>query len=292
MAQGRTVANRGVCGAHAWFGSAMRNVRRVIQAAGAWSICVLLASCSNPSDQALSRAGLNPGRLRGVVAPGVDLSGLNLVGRDFSGADLHGADLRGCDLRRADLTKANLRGANLNSLPASKLRRALYPEERRSLYYQTNLSDANLSEADLTGADLRNARLVKSKLRFAKLRGARVESNMDETYFFAPALFYDCDLTGADLREVKDASIFKSKLNGADLRGSLWLSCPFTDCDLRGARLEGANLARAWDLSTAQLQGAVYDSETRLPSDVDPKQAGMIRAVRAAGPGAEKPRKR
>ena len=292
MTQGRTVANRGVCGAHAWFGSAMRNVRRVIQAAGAWSICVLLASCSNPSDQALSRAGLNPGRLRGVVAPGVDLSGLNLVGRDFSGADLHGADLGGCDLRRPDLTKANLRGANLSSLPASKLRRALYPEERRSLYYQTNLSDANLSEADLTGANLRNARLVKSNLRFAKLRGALFDLIRLEEVILMPTLFYDCNLEGADLRDVKSAHVFKSKLNGADLRGSLWTSGPFTDSDLRGARLEGADLARAIYLATAQLQGAVYDSETRLPSDVDPKQAGMIRAVRAAGPGAEKPRKR
>ena len=83
------------------------------------------------------------------------------------------------------------------------------------------------------------------------------ESNFDGASFRWSSLVF-ADLTGADL--------YRANLSNADLR----------EADLTRANLMGADLSRALNLSTANLSGAYYNSETQFPPGFDPSAAGMI----------------
>ncbi len=83
------------------------------------------------------------------------------------------------------------------------------------------------------GADLRGAHLYAATLREADLYGA--------------------ELYGANLNWVA--------LSGADLRGA-----NLNSTSLNGADLRGADLRDAIGLTQAQLDEAIIDSDTQLPS--------------------------
>ena len=89
--------------------------------------------------------------------------------------------------------------------------------------------------------------LAKRNYRDAALRGANL----------AQARLAGVDLSGADLRD--------ANLTGADLRKA----------NLRRAVLHNADLTGA-DLQGADLTGAVFDSRTRWPKGVDPRQRGAL----------------
>jgi hypothetical protein len=91
---------------------------------------------------------------------------------------------------------------------------------------------------DLTDSRLSGANLATLNLAGATLRGADLRD----------ACLMEANLAGADLRE-------------ADLEG-VWL----IGADLRGADLCGANL-RCARLRCALLEGAVFDEETKWPSN-------------------------
>ena len=55
--------------------------------------------------------------LRGIVAPGADLSNAILVGTDCRGADLQRADLSNAGLAGSDFSQCNLQGCILGVLP-------------------------------------------------------------------------------------------------------------------------------------------------------------------------------
>lgn len=126
--------------------------------------------------------------LRGLEAPGANLTHIHLPEAFLMEANLPGADLRETGLQRVNLNRANLQGANLEkaNLKGADLRGA-------------NLREANLTHSDLSGADLRGA-----NLRGAVLRGAELWR----------AQFFGADLAGADL---KWAELQGNELHGAKL---------------------------------------------------------------------------
>jgi len=77
------------------------------------------------------------------------------------------------------------------------------------------------------------------------------------------AQLFGADLRGADLRaaNLRGALLIGADLRRADLRGA-----DFTGADLRGADLRGADLRRALFLSPSQLQAALGNRDTRLPT--------------------------
>jgi hypothetical protein len=111
---------------------------------------------------------------------------------------------------------------------------------------------SGLARAGVPGAaDHHRATLLGAKLRRADLRGANLRG----------AVLVGADLSGADLRL-------------ADLTGS----------DLRGADLRGADLSGALWVRQGQLESAVGDARTRLPTD--------LRAPAHWAEGADDPRRR
>jgi len=103
-----------------------------------------------------------------------------------------------------------------------------------------DLRDTYLRGADLREADLREADLQGADLREADLSGA----NLREAYLS------HADLGGADL-------------TGADLRRAIILYA-----DLSRADLQGADLRDALNLTQEQINAAMGDGSTRLPSDL------------------------
>ena len=93
------------------------------------------------------------------------------------------------------------------------------------------------------------------------------------------------DLLGADLRrtDLRRASLRGALLVGADLRGVDLTRADLLGADLRGADVRGARLADALFLTVPQLEAAVGDTATTLPT-------ALARPTRwATAPTGERP---
>ncbi len=120
------------------------------------------------------------------------------------------------------------------------------PYGQPASFYKANLSGQDLSHRYLAGADLREAQLVNTNFYMADLAGA-------------------C-LTGANLA---GASLTGANLVGADLRDAVLTDANMLVADLNGAILNGTNLLGAHNLSTEQMNSAIYNSQTQIDIDFD-----------------------
>jgi isoamylase len=194
----------------------------------------------------LSDARLDHAQLDDAVLDGAVLSGASLVGVSLKGASLNQATLRGATLDHAHLAEASLEGATLAD---ARLCHAVLTE--------STLVDARLDRADLSEADLEAAVLVRARLAGARL--ARVHAS--------EADFDDADLTGADLSE---ADLSYAELDSVVFSGARLEGTTLFGADLRGADLRGAQLLRV------DLRTALYDGQTRWPSDVNFAAFGAV----------------
>jgi len=124
----------------------------------------------------------------------------------------------------------------------------------------SNLSECDLSHRYLGHADLRNAQLANANFYMADLSGA----------FLTGA-----DLTGADLSG--------ANLAGADLRDTILTGANFLIADLHNAILTGTNLLGVRNLTTEQLESAIYDSSTLLETEEEITQP-QLHAVQRVMP--------
>jgi uncharacterized protein YjbI with pentapeptide repeats len=115
------------------------------------------------------------------------------------------------------------------------------------------LADADLHRADLHCADLRQAELDGADLHCADLHRADLHDAVLEWADLHRADLHEADLHGAVLRE---ADLHQADLHGADLH----------EADLEHADLRGADLTRVKGLTQTQLDTALGDTATRLPS--------------------------
>jgi uncharacterized protein YjbI with pentapeptide repeats/lipoprotein-anchoring transpeptidase ErfK/SrfK len=164
--------------------------------------------------------------LGGTGAP-INLKAALLQDAVFRFATLSAANLQAADLAHADLVHARLTRANLSD---------------------ATLQNAALDHADLSGAMLRHADLRDASLRFATLDGADLEG---------------AGLTRADLAH---ARLAHANLAGANLRDAVLDYADFAGADLDQADLSGARLYNVRNLSRTQLEAALGDAATILPS--------------------------
>jgi uncharacterized protein YjbI with pentapeptide repeats len=153
----------------------------------------------------------------------------------FPRLNLDALDLRGADLHLAHLDRADFNRAHLEC-------------------------------AELTGARLENCGFTHAHLEGATLRVARLrEAHFQEAYL-AGAVLDSATLKGAYFGRVIDpitGSTNASEEEGADLTGAILTNADLRDADLRGA-----------DLTRTDLKGAVYNSHTSWPDDVNFKARG------------------
>jgi uncharacterized protein YjbI with pentapeptide repeats len=174
---------------------------------------------------------------------------------NLSNTDLAGADLREAHLDGADLNEANLRGAHLER---AKLREA-------------HLDRTDLSEADLIGAQLGEAYLERAYISLAKLGGSNLsgaylgEANLAGAHLGGADLIAS-NLSRADLTQayLGSANLSKAQLVEANLSGA-YLGRTY----LREADLRHADLTKAAALTQGQIDLALGDSKTKLPSGIN-----------------------
>lgn len=173
----------------------------------------------------------------------------NLTKSNLSDASLTGSDFQRGDFREAILEDADLRNANLDSadFESACLRKA-------------DLKDADLEDADFRGAylgkaDLRRAFLRRARLQYTNLQGADLEG---------------ADLTGANL---ENSVFYCYAVHRNDPHKPQENTCAnLKEAILAGARLAGADLRFAENLTQAQLDDACGKT-ARLPPGLSVKKA-------------------
>jgi hypothetical protein len=113
-----------------------------------------------------------------------------------------------------------------------------------------------LMGAGLSGHDFSHRFLGQADLRNAQLTRAN---------------FYMTDLSGACLigANLSDASLVGANLSGADLRDATLTNADLLVADLHGTVLIGVDLLRVRNLTTQQLNTAIYDATTQLSGGTD-----------------------
>ena len=143
-------------------------------------------------------------------------------------------DLSETEIQGADLRKAQLDGANLN---------------------EADLDGANLDLAHLNGAHLIYARLGSAHLGYAGL---------------AMANLYLADLSGANLSRanLQGADLEQADFSGADLSGANLTGAELRWAGLYKAILVDTDLRDTKSLTQKQIDAAMGDGETKLPTEL------------------------
>lgn len=224
--------------------------------------------------------------LQGASMLCADLSQANLNGAELSGADmrfarlfeatlrqtvlieanLSYANLSGSDLEQANLYRARLKGANAKQsiLREANLRKA---DLRNADFYQVDLRHARLQYADLRETSLFMADLAEARLRYSDLRSANLGFSRLVEARLQNARLCDANLSSADLTR---ADLRHCRLNGVDLSRAL-----LKDANLSATHLGESDLADCQALESANLENAVFDSETSFPEDFKPDNHGL-----------------
>jgi uncharacterized protein YjbI with pentapeptide repeats len=113
-------------------------------------------------------------------------------------------------------------------------------------FFKANLCGRDLSYRYLEQVDFRGAQLENANFYMADLAGA--------------------SLTGANLA---GANLAGANLTGTDLRDAILVGANLLVADLKGAILNGANLLGTHNLTSEQINSAIYNCDTRIDFEFD-----------------------
>jgi uncharacterized protein YjbI with pentapeptide repeats len=229
------------------------------------------------SDMDLRGANLRGALLESVCLDRADLSGAILERAILAHASLRDARLDGACLREANLGKAALVGASLAEAKLEKtilmgtdlshacLRGAVFDGV---MLYETVLTDADardleapglaLVECQVQGLDLSGAILPRSCFIELDLTGVNLSNASIERGCFVTCFARGVCFDGVRFSQVSFAKacvLDEASFVGADLRGCNFRETSMRNCDLRGARLDGADFG-CCVLDEAQLDGS------------------------------------
>jgi uncharacterized protein YjbI with pentapeptide repeats len=235
---------------------------------------------SSLANTTLVGADLRDAQLQEATLTGARLQGAKLSEKtDLQGAHLEGADLRGVDLKKGTLAGVYLSSETLvdpDGLRGTKLAGAIL----KSIV----LTKLDLRRADFTGADLELARFVeirggkKTTFASASLRkatfvrgmlkksifeGAKLQDAVFDGCLLPEVIFKDAELQRVTFKEANlaEASFVRARLDGARFQQGTDVKT----ADFEGARLPGADLTAAVNLTQEQLDKACGDARTLLP---------------------------
>lgn len=174
--------------------------------------------------------------LTGAILKKVDILSTSFHEARLEGADFTGAKLVACTLTYCLAAGALFRDATLtnSTFADSDLARAVFVRARAS---GTIWMRSTLDGTDLRLADLQRAELGESSGPGAKCDGANLRDARFYRASFVGASFADANLMSADLR--------KADVSRADFSRASLYDAKLVEVVLRGAKFDGANLARA-----------------------------------------------
>ena len=215
---------------------------------------IRLATLLDPQDQSVLR-GVD---LRNARFDSADLSGIQFIdcsldGASFVGANVTNACFDNSSLARCDLTKISGQMASFKEVDLSYANLA-FAGLVRANFQDAILTNSSLIHADLTESNLHNvsatnATFERSNLARTNLsRGDFAHAGMTYATLreaeVTDARFDDSDLLRADLSSIHGArlSMQRSRLIRAQFSGSQLVDANFSECVLRGAIFDGANV--------------------------------------------------
>lgn len=180
-------------------------------------------------------------------------SGCKIVNMEVRDATFGGSDLRDCSFATARLLNVDFTGARLYraSFDGGVLRNVTF---HNAMLGHSSFLGAEITDVIWSGsvnADFSDARITR--VLASDVRGELVLKS---------AHLADVDFSGSYLAYM-------------DARGARFERVNLTGANLSRAKLQGADLANA-TLSGANLEMAHIDCRTRLPPDVNIRQAGLI----------------
>ena len=201
----------------------------------------VLAGCQL-GGASLRAARLHKAHLMHAVLDHTDLRAADCAYANLAGADLRTARLDGADLDFANLERSDLSGTQLPRLQARAgrfhaaiLTGCRWPEAQ---LHSATFTEAGLAGVDWQGADLRAANFRNATFQFGGSRsglvGSPIAGEGSRTGFYTDESLEDSFQAPEDVR--------KANLRFCDLRGAKLSGCDFYLVDLRGARLDDAQL--------------------------------------------------
>ncbi|MFC1779434.1 pentapeptide repeat-containing protein [Thermodesulfobacteriota bacterium] len=180
----------------------------------------------------LTMVNLEEANLIGADLHKAVLSGANLCGTNLSQANLISTDLTDAWMDNADFSSAIMRGAQMSDVQASKAN-----------FQQAQLIYANIGDACLDDANMKQAILHRANFKDSSM----FEINLEEA-------------------KMRNTCLQGAYLEGANLKGAYLPKANFEGAILSGANLGGANLGNGEALTIEQIESAIIDNETKLPS--------------------------
>lgn len=192
-------------------------------------------------------------QLRNNDLTGWNFAGQNLTDANFEDAIVANIDLTGAIITGVDFEDTELTATQLYSTNSYQVKDLSYVNLEDNVMIGWNFTGQDLTQANFEGASLGGA-----NFRDAILRNVDFEGN---------TRLNDADFTGADLAHGKFSLVTIREPDG---------DREILRPNLRGARLQNANLERAVDLSEARFDANTeYNQWTVFPDDFDPKIHGL-----------------
>lgn len=139
----------------------------------------------------------------------------------------------------------------------------------RGLYARlADFRGANLSNADLTKSNLRQCALFKTWMKNSDFSGANLQNIKGAQSQMQESKFRGAKLEGADL---SGARMEETDFEGASLQVANLSRAVLKNSNLKGADLKGANLRYTTGLTKDQIESALIDKTTLLPSHLKVK---------------------
>lgn len=214
------------------------------------ALLTILHACGRPLPLGERQLLIEGAVLRGVQAPGADLSKATVKRAALGGAVLKGADLRGSSWSECDLPGVQATGALLDGVWWSGCGMG------GAVLDKATGRDVRCEAGDLRGSDWSEA-----KLEDVKFEDCELSRSTWREAFLESCTFAGCNVAGADF---SGATLFKGGFLQADLRqvefeGAKFAATTFVRCDLAEARLElRAGTQSTWlecDLGGADVSG-------------------------------------
>lgn len=203
----------------------------------------------------LDRAQLRETELSGCRWDGATAEDLLFIDNDLSGMSFRGAHLSSCTFIQVGVNGCDFTGAELTSsmMLGAKGEGAIFDDAKLDglrFVQACSFPNASFAKASLVGANLRGTSLPKARFDGALLERADLS---------------ECDLGEATLSRARapHSSWMRANLSQADFTGVDALLAIMGKADLRGARLDGANLVRA-DLARVKIDDDTSFAKAKL----------------------------
>ncbi len=169
----------------------------------------------------------------------------NLQKLDFRSSDLTGADFTASTLREANMSGGNFSNAIFYGcdLQQANLENAIF---RRADFRGAYIAGANLSHADLAAADMREGKILERGASGNVIERDAPEGQAPKTVFTGSRMTHT-NLAGvrANAADFSDADLSGVIIRGADLRKANFKGANLSQTDLSGSDMRDCNLQNA-----------------------------------------------